>query len=109
MIFFLKNRMRDKYKDVHRIDGELKLLKTMRSPKTAAFEASWAATDQAIASPERMLARNRDAELAHVGKVQQTHPARRMLLAEDHIAVGAVNICRYQTDDLIYVRIIIRA
>jgi transposase-like protein len=28
MIFFLKNRMRDKYKDVHRIDKEVRLLKT---------------------------------------------------------------------------------
>jgi transposase-like protein len=28
MIFFLKNRMRDKYKDVHRIDNEVRLLKT---------------------------------------------------------------------------------
>jgi hypothetical protein len=28
MIFFLKNRMRDKYKDVHQIDGEMRVLKT---------------------------------------------------------------------------------
>src|SRR5215470_12187388 len=28
MIFFLKNRMRDKYKDVHKIDSEVRLLKT---------------------------------------------------------------------------------
>ena len=36
------------------------------------------------------LARDRDAEPAHVGEVRQAHPARRMLLAEDHIPVGAV-------------------
>jgi hypothetical protein len=28
MIFFLKNRMRDRYRDVHKIDGELRVLKT---------------------------------------------------------------------------------
>jgi hypothetical protein len=28
MIFFLKNRMRDKYKDVHKIDSEVRQLKT---------------------------------------------------------------------------------
>jgi hypothetical protein len=27
-IFFLKNRMPDKYRDVHKIDGELRVLKT---------------------------------------------------------------------------------
>jgi len=36
------------------------------------------------------LTRNRDAEPAHVGEVGQPHPSRRMLLAEDHIAVGTV-------------------
>src|SRR5712691_384814 len=36
------------------------------------------------------LTRDRDAERAHVGEVRQAHPARRVLLAEDHIAVGAV-------------------
>src|SRR5262245_50257163 len=28
MIFFLKNRMRENYKDVHRIDGEMRVLKS---------------------------------------------------------------------------------
>ena len=36
------------------------------------------------------LTRNRDAEPGHVGEVGQPHPSRRMLLAEDHIAVGTV-------------------
>ncbi len=36
------------------------------------------------------LTRDRDAEPAHVGEVGQAHPSRRMLLAEDHIAVGTV-------------------
>ena len=36
------------------------------------------------------LTGNRDAEPAHVGEVGQPHPSRRMLLAEDHIAVGTV-------------------
>jgi len=31
-----------------------------------------------------------DPEPAHVGEVGQAHPARRMLLAEDHIPAGAV-------------------
>jgi hypothetical protein len=35
------------------------------------------------------FARNRDAEPTHVGEVRQAHPAQRVLLAEDHIAVGA--------------------
>jgi hypothetical protein len=34
--------------------------------------------------------RDRDAEFAHGGEVGQTHPARRVLLAEDHISVGTV-------------------
>ena len=36
------------------------------------------------------VARDRDAKRAHVGEVGQAHPARRMLLAEDHIPVGTV-------------------
>src|SRR5262245_28762452 len=36
------------------------------------------------------FARNRDAEPAHVGEVRQAHPARRVLLSEDHVPVGAV-------------------
>src|SRR6195256_4197094 len=36
------------------------------------------------------LARDHDAERAHVGEVGQAHPPRRMLLAEDHIPVGAI-------------------
>jgi len=28
MIFFLKNRMKEKYRDVHKVDGELRVLKT---------------------------------------------------------------------------------
>jgi len=34
--------------------------------------------------------RDHDPEPAHVGEVGQAHPARRMLLAEDHIPAGAV-------------------
>src|SRR5712671_2002374 len=36
------------------------------------------------------LTRDRDAERARVGEVGQAHAARRVLLAEDHISVGAV-------------------
>ena len=36
------------------------------------------------------LTRDRDAEPAHVGEVRQAHPSRRVLLAENHIAAGAV-------------------
>ena len=36
------------------------------------------------------LARDGDAELGHVGEVGQAHPPRRVLLAEHHIAAGAV-------------------
>jgi hypothetical protein len=36
------------------------------------------------------LARDGDAELTHIGKVRQAHPARRVLLAEDHIPAGVV-------------------
>jgi hypothetical protein len=33
IIFFLKNRMRDKYRDVHRLDTEVRLLKTSEDLK----------------------------------------------------------------------------
>ena len=36
------------------------------------------------------LTRDRDAKPAHVGEVGQAHAPWRVLLAEDHIAVGAV-------------------
>ena len=36
------------------------------------------------------LACDGDAEPAHVGKVRQAQPSRRMLLAKDHVAVGTV-------------------
>src|SRR5882724_13312080 len=36
------------------------------------------------------LTRDRDAEPTHVGEVGQAHSPRRVLLAEDHIAVGTV-------------------
>ena len=36
------------------------------------------------------LARDGDAEPAHVGEVRQAQPSRRMLLAKDHLAVGTV-------------------
>jgi hypothetical protein len=38
----------------------------------------------------KRLVRDRDAEPAHVGEVRQAHSPRRMLLAEDHIAVGTI-------------------
>ena len=36
------------------------------------------------------LTRDRDAERAHVGKVGQADAAWRVLLAEDHISIGAI-------------------
>ena len=36
------------------------------------------------------LTRDGDAERAHVGEVGKAHAARRVLLAEDHIALGAI-------------------
>jgi hypothetical protein len=36
------------------------------------------------------LARDRDAQEAHVGEVRQAHPAGRVLLAEHHIPAGAM-------------------
>jgi hypothetical protein len=36
------------------------------------------------------LARDGDAEPAHIGEIRQAHPTGRMLLAEDHVPAGAV-------------------
>src|SRR6516164_11466256 len=38
----------------------------------------------------KRLIRDRDAKPAHVGEVRQAHSPWRMLLAEDHIAVGTI-------------------
>ena len=37
------------------------------------------------------LAGDRDAEISHLGEVRQSHSARRVLLAKDHLAIGAVH------------------
>ena len=37
------------------------------------------------------MAGDGDAEIGHLGEVRQSHSARRMLLAKDHFAIGAVH------------------
>ena len=70
-------------------------------PSASATKLSPPSTTWACSKPENAsrklvqpvierLTRNRDAEPGHVGEVGQAHPSRRMLLAEDHIAVGTV-------------------
>src|SRR5439155_18808037 len=69
-------------------------------PSASATNLSPPSTTWACSKPERQpemvepvserLTRDRDAEPAHVGEVGQAHPPRRVLLTEDHIALGTI-------------------
>jgi len=53
------------------------------------FEAGKGKTE-VIEPMIQRLAGDGDAKIAHVGEVGQSHPARRMLLTEDHLLIRAV-------------------
>ena len=46
---------------------------------------------EVIKSAIEDLASDGDAEIGHLGEVRQSHPARRMLLAKDHLPIRAVH------------------